>query len=65
MEREINQSLHAIREDISHVKTDVDFLKAIILEDAFLTSEEKTHLEKTMKELKSGKMENFISIDKA
>ncbi len=63
-ERQISETLREIRNDVRHVKVDVDMLKATILEDAFLTKEEKEHLEKTIQDFKSGKMEKFVSLDK-
>lgn len=64
LEMEISKTLREIQNDVRHVKTDVDMLKATILEDAFLTKEEKEHLEKTIQDFKSGNMEKFVSLDK-
>jgi len=63
LEREITRTLNEIQTDIRHVKSDVDVLKSIMLEDAFLTEEEKKHLEQTIKDFEKGRTENFASLN--
>lgn len=64
VEKEISQTLHSIQSDVKHVRSDVDMLKAVILEDALLTEEEKSHLEKTIEDFRKGKSEEFVPLSK-
>lgn len=59
----VAQTLQMLRRDISHVREDVDLLKSIMIDDSFLTEEEKNHLEKTIKQFTKGEMKEFVSLD--
>lgn len=65
MESELVQELGEIRSDLKHVKTDIDILKSVILEDALLTEEERGHLEKTIENFRKGEFSKFVSLEKA
>jgi len=54
--------LNELREDVRHIKNDVDVLKSIFLEDVVLTKEERKHLDETLHLLKERKMNEFVKI---
>ncbi|MBI4015300.1 MAG: hypothetical protein HY362_01110 [Candidatus Aenigmarchaeota archaeon] len=62
-EKNIYNRLSQLQKDIRHVKTDVDMIKAVIIEDTLLTKEEKAHIEKSMENLKKGKTAEFIPLN--
>ncbi|MEK6960908.1 MAG: hypothetical protein AABX47_07070 [Nanoarchaeota archaeon] len=61
-ELEMVKVLDELRTDLKHVKNDVDVMKGILLEDRFLTSDERKHLDETMRLLKEGKKSDFVKI---
>lgn len=54
--------LDELRADLKHVRNDVDVMKGILLEDRFLTAEERKHLDETMRLLKEGKKSEFVKL---
>ena len=51
-ETQMVKVLDELRAEIKHVKNDVDVLKGVHLEDRFLTSDERKHLDETIQLLK-------------
>ncbi len=62
-EKNISYKLSQLQKDIRHVKTDVDMIKAVILEDSLLTREEKIHIEKSIENIKKGKIAEFVPLN--
>ena len=54
--------LEDLRENVMHIRKDVDLLKGIFLEDAFLTSKERKHLDETLRLLKENKKSDFVKL---
>ncbi|HLD41726.1 MAG TPA: hypothetical protein VJB06_01720 [archaeon] len=65
MENQLVQELGEIRSDLKHIKTDIDILKIVILEDGLLTEEERGHIEKTIESFRKGESSKFVSLEKA
>ncbi|MEK6961105.1 MAG: hypothetical protein AABX47_08095 [Nanoarchaeota archaeon] len=61
-ETEMVKVLDELRADLKHVRNDVDVMKGILLEDRFLSSDERKHLDETMRLLKEGKKSDFVKI---